>query len=402
MMILSAAIAYAADYDFEADGIYYQVKSLDNLTVKVVKGDNSYSGEIEIPASVSYKGKSFEVTEIGYSAFQSSKVTKVTVPQTISIINSYAFSGASSLSEFVFPTEKELTIGSFAFSESNINRLEIPDNVVSIDKYAFQSCTSLEYAKIGAGLKKLEAYLFRRCKNLETVEVPDNLQVIEQSAFSECKILKNINFPQSLTDIGRYAFSGCEEFTEIELPDNVRTVGSYAFWDCIRLKRVKMPNKVRTIESYLFTRCSQLNSVTFGANVESIKSSCFDGCTALAEITILNPEPPTCDAFENKQYMDITLKVPAEAIPAYKEAQPWKNFWEIIAADSGVVSIGCDSRIVVENGNIIIPDDVASCGVAVFDISGKMVFSGCETVVSGLGRGAYIIRTAKSAAKVIL
>lgn len=49
-LTLSAMVS-AADYDFESDGIYYKVMSLDKMTAGVSKG---YTGNIVIPETVSY------------------------------------------------------------------------------------------------------------------------------------------------------------------------------------------------------------------------------------------------------------------------------------------------------------------------------------------------------------
>ena len=58
-------------YDFMKDNIYYNIISLDDLTLEVSKGNsyNSYKGSISIPEKVDYMGKSFTVISIGDEAF---------------------------------------------------------------------------------------------------------------------------------------------------------------------------------------------------------------------------------------------------------------------------------------------------------------------------------------------
>ena len=67
IMMLLPMMAYA--YDFEKDGIYYNITSLQDLTVDVTSGDNSYSGNITIPESVIYADKVFKVTGIAERGF---------------------------------------------------------------------------------------------------------------------------------------------------------------------------------------------------------------------------------------------------------------------------------------------------------------------------------------------
>lgn len=66
-MLLPFLPAFA--YDFEVDGIYYEVISVPDLTCEVVCGDTKYSGDIVIPSDVVYNGRTFTVTEIkgGYN-----------------------------------------------------------------------------------------------------------------------------------------------------------------------------------------------------------------------------------------------------------------------------------------------------------------------------------------------
>ncbi len=66
VFMLSLIKAYA--YDFEVDGIYYSVLSLEDMTCKVVAGDEKYVGDIVIPAEVTYNTQQFTVTSIGENA----------------------------------------------------------------------------------------------------------------------------------------------------------------------------------------------------------------------------------------------------------------------------------------------------------------------------------------------
>ena len=66
------AIVDSSAYDFEKDGIYYAIKSADNLEVKVVSKaefTTSYSGDVTIPESVEHEGNTYRVTEIFINAF---------------------------------------------------------------------------------------------------------------------------------------------------------------------------------------------------------------------------------------------------------------------------------------------------------------------------------------------
>ena len=99
LIVLTAAFVlaplFAHAYVFEADGIYYNITSLSDLTVEVTyetTSYNSYSGKITIPDTVTYNGKTYAVTSIGSSAFRNcTSLTSITIPDAVTSIGSYAF-----------------------------------------------------------------------------------------------------------------------------------------------------------------------------------------------------------------------------------------------------------------------------------------------------------------------
>lgn len=89
--LLSSINALA--YDFEVDGIYYDVVSLSEFTCKVVKKSNNYkySGDVVIPAHVNYANKTLTVVEIEDHLFycgpyEESELTGITIPNTVTSI----------------------------------------------------------------------------------------------------------------------------------------------------------------------------------------------------------------------------------------------------------------------------------------------------------------------------
>ena len=85
----------ALAYDFIVDGIAYNI--LDN-EVEVTSNipyqfAPNYGGMsiVNVPSTVHYGGKTYAVTAIGVEAFNSSKVKEVNLPNTVKVINEYAF-----------------------------------------------------------------------------------------------------------------------------------------------------------------------------------------------------------------------------------------------------------------------------------------------------------------------
>ena len=191
-------------YDFEVDGMYYNVVSLEDLTASLTYGETEYAAEsVVIPETVVYKGRTLTVTSIG----------------------GYAFSGCSSLVS-----------------------VELPDGVTSIGYGAFSGCSSLVSVELPDGVTSIGDDAFSDCSSLVSVEIPDGVTSIGGSAFSGCSSLVSVEIPNSVTDIGNYAFSGCSSLVSVELPDEC-ALGILALADCRNLTSVTLGSWVPFSES---------------------------------------------------------------------------------------------------------------------------------------------------------
>lgn len=174
LLLLASAIATslsAAAYSFESAGIYYNITG--NNTVEVTYSDrnnNTYSGSISVPETVTNNGTEYSVTKIGEYAFQGSAVTSVSMPECITSIGQYACNECGSLETVVLPTNLDDFSGWCIFRNCrNLKNIAIPENVTEIPNGTFTLCC-----------------------NLESIIIPSSVNSIGISAFSECKALKDI------------------------------------------------------------------------------------------------------------------------------------------------------------------------------------------------------------------
>ncbi len=143
IVLLITIIGYSQNFslpDTYNNMINYTVTS--GNTVAVTTGSTINNINVEIPASVSNGGTTYNVTSIGAYSFSSqSAISNVNIPNTVTNIGLQAFSGTS-LTAVVLPSNLE-TIGDYAFQNNQITGLTIPSNVTSIGIAAFRGNNSL-------------------------------------------------------------------------------------------------------------------------------------------------------------------------------------------------------------------------------------------------------------------
>ncbi len=90
--------ANAVAYDFEVDGMYYNLSSDGASAIVTYRGEyyyqygNTYTGDVSIPSTVTFNGTSYPVTAIGdYAFFACHDLTNVIIPNSIIQIGECAF-----------------------------------------------------------------------------------------------------------------------------------------------------------------------------------------------------------------------------------------------------------------------------------------------------------------------
>ena len=225
----------ASAYDFEVDGIYYNVVSLDELTCKVVSGNTRYKGDVVIPATVSYGNRTLTVIQIAKDAFDyENDMTGLTIPNTISSISNVSFyKGGSKLESVTIEDgETELTING-VFREIPVKTLYMGRNLLNNYEVLSFNSYSLKEVTIGNSVTEISKEIFYKCQNLKNVTIGNSVTKIGSNAFSGCSGLTNVTIPNSVTEIGSSAFSGCSGLTNVTIPNSVTEIGNSAFSGCI-------------------------------------------------------------------------------------------------------------------------------------------------------------------------
>ena len=307
------AMAFA--YDVKIDRIYYNLDT-ENRTAIVTSDDNlyySYSGNIIIPSSISYKNETYSVTSIGARAFyRCSEVTSITIPNSVTSIGYYAFQGTSWLKNLpdgcvyagsclyeykgkmpenthIDIKEGTTQICPHAFEDcESLTSITIPNSVTSIGYYAFNGCSGLTSVTIGNSVTSIETSAFEGCSSLSSVTIGNSVTSIGENAFRNCSSLTSITIPNSVTSIGNHAFQSCSSLTSITIPEGVTKIGLETFKDCKSLKSIEIPNSVIYLGDEAFANCWSLTSITIPEGVTEIGYETFKDCDRLTSIEIPN------------------------------------------------------------------------------------------------------------------
>lgn len=278
LVVVLLSVNSVSAYDFEVDGVYYNVLSLSDLTAEITKGKTVYTFEtFSIPSEVTYMGRTLNITKIGDSAFKNCKsLVSVTIPKSVTNIGNNAFDGCSS-----------------------ITSITIPESVINIGNYAFRDCSSITSITIPKGVTNIGYYTFSGCSSITSITVPESVTSIEKGTFSGCSSITSITIPENITSIGFYAFEDCSNISSITIPESVTDIGGAVFKNCDNLESINIYSNILQKKnifgdfSNTFSGCSNINYFYISSSVNKIDDGIFSqDAINLKEIIIDDSEQP--------------------------------------------------------------------------------------------------------------
>ena len=350
-------------------------------------------------------------------------VTELIIPNGVSKIKNYAFSGCSGLTSIKIPNSVT-SIGSDAFLNcSNLkkaiwltntpptgyNNVGATINYVANDQYsglsnvkvypylsslfevggvkyvpvspAERTCDAIDcvydstaldiniektvlFKGIAMNVKQVMPYTFYANKNIKTIKV-DNDGIVGNYAFNGCTSLNSATISNN-GYIGERAFSGCTTLASVEISNN-GNVGIYAFNGCTSLSSATISNN-GGIGGNAFRNCSSLVTATLGDSIASIGASAFYGCSKLSEIVI--PDAVTAigyEAFENCKSLE-TVKVGNGTKSINSYAFGGCSALSSITLGDSVTTIGSNAFYACSSlPEIVIPQSVTKINSSAFD-----------------------------------
>lgn len=455
----------ASAYDFEIDGLCYDVVDLVELTCGVSGTTESidFSKEVVIPSHVSFLGKTLTVVSIMDNAFEKTDIVSISLPNTCTSIGKYAFYHCDKLKSINIP-KGVTSIKSYAFSYcTSLTHINIPEGVTSIGNDAFAYCSSLTQVNIPDGVTSIDSSLFKNCSSLTEIKIPEGVTTIDYYAFQQSTITslyisdsnQKLEFGSNAFDnskiknlyIGRELelelnpYNNCALFYNADI-DSL-TIGSrvtkigmeFFIGKSVASKySVKRVQKLNILPSEEILECddnslllvdlnvlilgrqllgsssmmytSHLKHLEIGENVNDIRNLPLDR-NDITTMLVKRVLPPKCanGTFSKNTYLYCPLKVPVGSFSVYKFAEGWKNFWNIGECDfSGIETVEGDGNLscVADNGDIRIDNKDENSIVRVYNIQGSMLAETSESVVNNLPKGLYIVTVENKSFKVSL
>lgn len=396
-------------YDFyDDDWINYNILSESSLTCAVTYDDKDgflYEGDVVIPSTVTYAGKTYAVVAIDASAFKNCPdLTSVTIPSSITTINKEAFAGCTGITE-----------------------ITIPDGVETIPASAFKGCTKLNTITFGTGVKTIESDAFSGCTSLAEVTIPNTVTAIGDRAFWGCNTLTTIVVSTSLNTIGAAVFEGtawynslndgdliyvgnyllgykgdvkptgniqiksgtsiivdeafkdCSDITALRYPTSIRVIGNKAFQGCIGLTSLTLPEGLNVIGQEAFEGCFGITDISVSSTVNSIGDNAFYCCSNIKSVKIKDLEAwcnltfpslysnPMANGgklyINNEQSYDITVPESITSIHQYAFANLQCHDFTM---PNSIKSIGAEAFVNLSCNNFVMSNSVNSIGSEAF------------------------------------
>ena len=219
LAMLLPMLASAATTTFQVGGISYETLENDPQAVMVISGNSKYSGDVVIPATVTYSGKTYIVKSIGQWAFwECTDLKSIVLPEGLVEIDNSSFSGCTGLKAITFPSSLKIIWGPAYSNQAG----------------AFSGCTGLRSIYFPADMKTSQLYdvsignaSFYGCTSLKTIYIAGSETLMGMyDVFGDCiSVTDFVSCTQNpkLAYVDARSFQGFVETANLVVPDGKKT-----------------------------------------------------------------------------------------------------------------------------------------------------------------------------------
>lgn len=268
--------------------------------------DNEYNGK-ELKYFPQARRGEYEIPDgvetIPVAAFKTSKISKVTIPASVTTIDANAFLVSANLTEVVFAHSdggEELTIGASAFGSCKaLTSITLPARLKSFSSEIFKSSYSLvnvnidgesaDYSSIDGVLCNGDGsqIIYFPIGRTGAYTIPSGVSVIGEEAFKDCYYINSVTIPGYVTEIGKGAFSDCRNIISLTFGgvkgDADLIIGEQAFYGCYNIKKLTLPENLTELKKNSFGNTQSLTEVTLDCGNASFENAAFGTIVSAAD-----------------------------------------------------------------------------------------------------------------------
>ena len=338
------------------NGIKY-TSSGTNLTVaKADATSGAYTGDIVIESPVTIDGVEYKVVALAGTAFKTTEVTSVYLPDDCIKIPRGAFQDCPYLKTVRLSPLTTAVAADWFKNDTSLVEITIPGNLPKLDSNQFSGCTGLKKITIDAGETEFTLNL-----NAFGGEIPAAIEEV---------VIKR---PLATVTVATAPFKGVKTLKSVTVDSLCVALGASYFAGCSALENVSLHEGFTTLNTALFSGTA-IKSITIPAGVKDIPSTCFSGCASLTEVVLSEGlETISSQAFEGSPVATITL--PQTLTSVGQLAFNGSNISGDFVLPAAVKSIGANA---FQNNTAItsvsLPASITSIGDG--------AFNGCSSIAS--------------------
>lgn len=189
-----------------------------------------------------------------YVFFNCPKLDTFKVPKTVTEIASGAFKGTQGLNTVEFEEGSVLTrIGNGAFADCGITHITLPESIKLIESFAFDHCSNLTEIKLPKNLQEVQKGAFNFCENL--------LRFIVDKGNTKYSTLDGMlcDFDKKVLQV----FPAGKANSKYTLVPYFEKVAQFCFYGSNKVTNITFPRTVKEIESRAIALCNKLESLSF-------------------------------------------------------------------------------------------------------------------------------------------
>lgn len=324
-------LAYGETFTYQDENGTWGCQVKYNNEVSIISA-SGYGIEVVIPGVVKSGENWYKVTELGSGLFLNSTITKVTLPESLTVLGKGAFGGCPKLTVSLGFSCPQLGSNAFDSTATLIvplsaaaaykyspdwsdgflytdwkkyyNQITFIDDIVKISTKALSDKSGIENVigatevskvtglKVTGTINSYDIFIIRnKMYNLHYLDLSDADIVacdfpyyegchtsdneVGDNAFRDLKNLISLKLPKNAKVIGDDAVRDCPNLCEVILPVQLEIIGVRSFQICRKLVAIPLPPHLRGIGGFAFYWCESLKNVSFPHNLQSINGLAF-------------------------------------------------------------------------------------------------------------------------------